>query len=454
MLKHLEVNNFKAWRSLDMELGKVTGLFGTNSSGKSSVLQFLLLLKQTKNATDRGLVLDFGGPDQLVNLGTYEAVVHRGMKQEDIAWTLDWEFPELLTLDVPAGRKDVAYQGTRLRLSARVGLKKSRPSARHMTYRFSDTDFGIGPKLGSPGVFDLESEGGKPRFSFRRNRGRPRDLPGPVKTHRFPDQARTYFQNTSFLSEFESQYEALMDRLFYLGPLREYPQRQYSWSGASPDGVGPRGERTVDAILAATASGEKWRFPSRERKNQTFQKIVGHWLEKLGLIHSFRIEEIKLGSNLYHARVKTAQDSPETMLTDVGFGVSQVLPVLVLLYYVPEGSIVLMEQPEIHLHPSVQSGLADVMLEVAKTREVQIIVESHSEHLLRRFQRHVAEEKVPSSDLRLYFVHTKGGEAELRDLRLNEWGEIGNWPDNFFGDEMGEIAAISKASLKRRIRAS
>ena len=68
MLKRLTVTQFKAWSSLDMRLGKVTGLFGENSSGKSSVLQFLLLLKQTKNATDRGLVLDFGGPNELVNL--------------------------------------------------------------------------------------------------------------------------------------------------------------------------------------------------------------------------------------------------------------------------------------------------------------------------------------------------------------------------------------------------
>ena len=453
MLKHLEVTNFKAWRRLDMQLGKITGLFGTNSSGKSSVLQFLLLLKQTKDATDRRLVLDFGGPNQLVNLGNYEAVVHRGRKQDDIAWTLDWEFTESLTLDVSTGRKDVAYQGDRLRLSAQVGLKDVRPSARHMQYRFSDTDFGIGPKSGSPGVFDLVSEEGKPRFNFHRNRGRPGDLPGPVKTHRFPDEARTYFQNTSFLSEFEAQYESLMDRIFYLGPLREYPQRQYGWSGASPGGVGSRGERTVDAILAAKASGEKWRLPSGTRKNTKFEEIVTYWLDKLGLSEDFQIEEIKSGSNLYHVRVKTAKNSPKTMLTDVGFGVSQVLPVLVLLYYVPERSIVLMEQPEIHLHPSVQSGLADVMVEVAEARQVQIIVESHSEHLLRRFQRHVAEQHVPSSDLKLYFV-TNHGEAELNDLRLNKWGEIENWPDHFFGDEMGEIAAISTASLNRRIGAS
>ena len=108
MLKHLEVNNFKAWRRLDMELGKVTGLFGTNSSGKSSVLQFLLMLKQTKDATDRGLVLDFGGPNQLVNLGTYESIVHRGDEARQTS-TGRWigSFPEPLILDRvdPAGRR-------------------------------------------------------------------------------------------------------------------------------------------------------------------------------------------------------------------------------------------------------------------------------------------------------------------------------------------------------------
>ena len=152
--------------------------------------------------------------------------------------------------------------------------------------------------------------------------------------------------------------------------------------------------------------------------------------------------------------VKTFPSSASTPLTDVGFGVSQVLPVLVLLYYVPEGSTVLMEQPEIHLHPAVQSGLADVMLNVATVRNVQIVVESHSEYLMRRLQRRVAEESASAEDVKLYFVSSKPGEAQVSDLLLNEWGEIENWPDKFFGDEMGEIAAISKASLKRRIEQS
>ena len=453
MLKHLEVTNFKAWHRLRMPFGNVTGLFGENSSGKSSVLQFLLLLKQTKNATDRGLVLDFGGPGELVNLGRYQDLVHRGVDQADIAWTLNWDLESPLKIGDPMGRRTaVLMEGNNLQAGARVGLKGPDLTARQLRYRFAETDFVIDQSEESSGSFNLTSEG-LHSLKFIRNQGRGWALPGPVKTHLFPDQARTYYQNTSFLSQFETAYEALIDRMFYLGPLREHPQREYRWSGASPADVGPRGERSVDAILAATARNERINLEPRYWK-KSFQEMIAYWLHELGLIDSFEVREIAPASSLYQACVRKSRGSPETLLTDVGFGVSQVLPVIVLLYYVPEGSIVLMEQPEIHLHPSVQSGLADVMLAVARRRRVQIIVESHSEHLLRRFQRRAAEGNISSSDMKLYFVSNSDGAAVLNDLQLNEWGQIENWPEHFFGDEMGEVAAISKASLERRIDVS
>ena len=244
-----------------------------------------------------------------------------------------------------------------------------------------------------------------------------------------------------------------MDSIYYLGPLRDYPQREYHWGGSSPDDVGQSGERTVDAILAATRDGEMRSLGYRKRR-MPFQAMIAHWLKKLGLIHEFRFEEIAKGTNLYRAMVKTSRSSVPTALTDVGFGVSQVLPALVLLYYVPKESTVLMEQPEIHLHPCVQSGLADIMLNVAKSRDLQIIVESHSEHLMRRLQRRVAEERASAEDVKLYFVSMSGHGAQHSDLALNEWGEIENWPDNFFGDDLGEITAITEASLRRRLEQS
>jgi predicted ATPase len=240
-------------------------------------------------------------------------------------------------------------------------------------------------------------------------------------------------------------------QLYYLAPLREYPKREYQWSGASPSHVGYRGENTINAILAATFRNETRIIPE-SNEEKPFQEVIAYWLKKLGLIHEFKLKEIAEGTGLFRAIVKKSPESTEAFLTDVGFGVSQVLPALVLLYYIPEGSIILMEQPEIHLHPSVQSGLADVILQVSKQRNIQVIVESHSEHLLQRFQRRIAEEQYPAEDLKLYFCDSKNGESQLVDLKLNEFGEIENYPENFFGDEMAEIAATRRATLKRKIR--
>lgn len=452
MLTRMRIENFKAWREADLTFGKVTGFFGANSAGKSSLFHLLLLLKQTRNATDRGVVLDFGGRRELVNLGTFADVVHLHDEEKVIRWLLEWKLPR--SLKIPHRRirhANPVFEGNRLQARYEVGFGNRGLSPRELAYRFSDVDFLLRRKNSKRRQFELAAD--PPTFTFIRQPGRAWPLPQPIKTHLFPSQVRSYYQNADFLGDFELAYEKLMDSIYYLGPLREYPQREYHWAGSSPEDVGQRGERTIDALLAATIRGETRSLGYRKRR-KSFQGMIAYWLNELGLIREFDLEEIAKGSNLYRAMVKTLPSSVPTLLTDVGFGVSQVLPVLVLLYYVPEGSTVLMEQPEIHLHPAVQSGLADVMLNVATERKVQIVVESHSEHLMRRLQRRVAEETAHAEDVKLYFVSCTRGKARVSDLLLNEWGEIENWPDRFFGDEMGEIAAISKASLKRRIEQS
>ena len=452
MLNRLKLENFKAWREADLTFGKVTGFFGTNSAGKSSLLDLLLLLKQTRNATDRGIALDFGGPAHMVNLGTFADAVHQHEEAEVIRWLLEWTLPEQLTIEDSLGSPNGArFEGHHLQTRCEIGFRDKRLWPGELAYRFNEADFRLQPTARSKQQFELVADA--PDFEFVRNQGRPWPLPQPVKSYLFPSQAKSYFQNADFLGDFELAYENLMDSIYYLGPLREYPRREYHWAGSSPDDVGRRGERTMDAILAATARKETWSRGYRT-KRRSFQAMIAHWLHQLGMIYDFKLEEIATGTNLFRAMVKTSSKTVTTSLTDVGFGVSQVLPVLVLLYYVPEGSTVLMEQPEIHLHPGVQSGLADVMLNVADARNVQIVVESHSEHLMRRLQRRVAERRASSDDVKLYFVSSGRGGAQLSDPLLNEWGEIESWPEKFFGDEMGEIAAITEASLKRRMEQS
>ena len=97
-----------------------------------------------------------------------------------------------------------------------------------------------------------------------------------------------------------------------------------------------------------------------------------------------------------------------------------------------------------------QAGLADVLVNVAQHRQVQIIVESHSEHLLMRLQRRIADETIDGEAVRLLFADVKGGQSELTKLELDMFGVIRNWPNNFMGDAVGELEAAAHARLARR----
>lgn len=444
MLNKIALENFKSWESVQINLGRITAFFGTNSSGKTSILQFLLLMKQTRDATDRALALDLGGP--YVMLGTYRDFIFRHDEGRSFIWRIAWDQADELALVNPIGKRTDAFAKSRnISVESKIASVRGAPTSMFLKYQFDKNTFSLEPKTEGGKEFDLRSGS---TFDFKRTQGRAWQLPGPVKSYGFPDQARTYYQNSEFLAKLVASFEEQMDRTYYLGPLREYPKREYVWTKARPSDVGPKGERAIEAILAATERNEQ-RNLKPKAKNKSFQQMIAYWLREMGLIHEFNVKEIKKGSNIWQALVIARKGAPEVLLTEVGFGVSQVLPVLTLLYYVPEGSTVILEQPEIHLHPLAQAGLADVLANVASHRRIQIIVESHSEHLLLRLQRRVADETIPADFLRMYFADATGGNSKLIDLDVDKYGVIQNWPPDFMGDAVGELEAAAKARISR-----
>lgn len=445
MLESVEISNFKTWKHVYLEFGKLTGLFGTNSSGKSSLIQFLLMLKQTKEATDRGISLDLNG--RLAKLGSFDDIIHDHDLTKTLDWNVQFESNDTIVLQDPSTKRTQSLvRSHRFGLSAEVDGTTLGPVARYLQYRVGDQRFTLSRKRTDNSAFDLKASGSN--FKFVRTPGRAWQLPGPIKSYAFPDQARTYFQNASFLADLETAYEKEVDRIYYLGPLREFPKREYVWGRSRPVDVGVRGELVVDAILAATIDGARHNL-YRKGRLQSFQEIVAYWLKEMGLISGFEIKELAPGSNYYQAVVRVRDDSPPALLTDVGFGVSQVLPIIVLLYYVPEGSTVILEQPEIHLHPLAQSALADLLVNVSTYRGVQVLFESHSEHLLLRIQRRIAEEQVDADDVKIFFTDYSKRRSNLHELEIDEFGQILNWPEHFMGDAFGETLAAEKARLKR-----
>ncbi|MBI5433008.1 MAG: DUF3696 domain-containing protein [Planctomycetes bacterium] len=457
MLTGLDLSNFKAWERIrEMRLARLTGLFGTNSSGKSSILQVLLMLKQTADSPDRQQVLYLGeekSERSLAVFGTFDDLLFKGAKQRSLDLKLSWRtLEELVVADPEDDDAEPILSGSDIAIATSVGEDaQGRLVVDEMAYEFAGCRFAMRPRPSSDGrtqsKYDLSVESGP--FSFKKSQGRPPEgLSPPVKFYGFPDQVRAAYQNAGFLSDLELEFERQMQRTYYLGPLREYPYRDYRWSGTEPMDMGRRGEKVVSALLSAAARGAT--VGKRRGKRQPLEAKVAWWLKELGLIHDFQVEPINKESNLYRVSVRRSKSSARVLLPDVGFGVSQVLPVIVLCFYVPEGSTILLEQPEIHLHPSVQQGLADVFIDAIQTRGVQIIVESHSEHLLRRLQRRVAEGKFNKDDAALYFCETPNGASTLTGLDLDLFGQVRNWPRDFFGNELEDIAKSIEAGRKRR----
>ena len=445
MITELRALNFKSWQdTTTLRFAPLTGIFGANSSGKTSILQVLLMFKQTVESPDRNRVLHFGDDRSLVDFGTFHDLLYTHntdlMLQLDVSWKLS----------KPMHRSSL-FPINNLTFHTEIREENDRPLVERFHYTTDRDEFGMERvrKNKKKGRNQYELIHGD--YSVIRNPGRAWNLPPPVKCYGFPDEASGYYQNLGFLSDFVLAFENLFSQIAYLGPLREYPQRSYIWSGERPQDVGLSGEEAIPALLAARAEGlTSPRLVKVRRSHKPIEQRILEWLQKMELIDSFSLEPIAENRRDYEFRVKKNRTGSEVLITDVGFGVSQLLPVLVLCYYVPEYSTIILEQPEIHLHPKVQSDLADVLIDVVKNRNVQIILESHSEHLLLRLMRRIAEERISADETALYFCQINDGASEIEHLNMDEYGNIRNWPQDFFGDSTGELIKKTRAEMRRR----
>ncbi|MGB8261827.1 MAG: DUF3696 domain-containing protein [Terracidiphilus sp.] len=455
MLTSLRIRNFKAWRDTGIiRLAPLTVFFGTNSSGKSSIGHLLLALKQTALATDRKRALHLGDANTLIDLGTLSDCIFGHDLASSLEFELTWNLPKTITVRDLHDRSR-AFAGNALSLRSTLKAdKKEQPEIQGFQYSLRD---------GSHAVLDVRHElngGGRWALSAEPYRfvqavGRKWDLTEPEKFYRVSETSISRYQNAGFLADFALETERMLSGISYLGPLREHPRRIYQWSGDTPEDVGQTGKFAVAAILAAEQAGRKLNR-GHKKSRRSFVEFIAEWLKDMNVIHSFSVRPVAEGRKEFEVLLKVQEWSPEVKITDVGFGVSQVLPALVQAFCCLPHSTVWMEQPEIHLHPQVQSDLADVFISAVKAYErgaekkVQLIIESHSEHFLTRLQRRVAEEKIAPHEVAIYFCKNTAEGTTLDPLDLNLFGEIKNWPENFFGDQMTDLTERVKAAALRK----
>jgi hypothetical protein len=423
MLLNLTLRNFKIWRTTGViRLAPVTLLLGTNSSGKSSIIQSLLLIRQTVRSKEPNVSLHFGveGTSDSVALGQFDDVHCRHSPDNDIEIEFSWS---------PLGLASQAYT------FSGAYRKDSAGAAVVFQLRLGQGAKGFAVSRQGKGAFRLTlGDQSKPLASSR-------DF-HPQNSFTF--SAATLAKLPSLdAAEVRNAGSALLEelaRVIYLGPVRQLARRHYQWDGVPPSSLGDDGDKAIDALIASGLLAKKGK-PGGQLFNQTAE-----WLKEMGLATGLDVKRLG-NSALYELFV--LGDHSRSNLKDVGVGVSQVLPVIVACLYAAPGHIVIVEEPESHLHPLAQSILAELFVRVAAQRNIQVIAETHSEHLFRRMQTLIAKGDIPASHCAPYFVERDGSQAHLRELEVDPYGRIKNWPKNFFGDSLGETKVQTETMLMK-----
>lgn len=255
------------------------------------------------------------------------------------------------------------------------------------------------------------------------------------------------------LREFCEQVQHfLAHSVHHLGPLRFDPQVVYTTAPiASPGFIGAKGEYCA-AVLQS--SGSSWvevplPGPKSSVRRVRLQEAVDRWAAELQIGTSFlTTDQGRLGIQLSTRQTGLDLDLD---LTSVGTGVSQLLPVLVMCLQAPRGSLLLIEQPELHLNPGVQQRLADFLLAIA-TSGRQLIVETHSDYLVSRLRRRTVEDTTDTVHKRiaLVFAERTGNATTYRTVKPAVDGSMTEWPAGFFDEAAAESESILKALLDRR----
>lgn len=482
----------------DIELKPITVFVGRNSSGKSSLVRFPVVLAQTFMEETISPIV-FNGKQ--VDYGNFEDVVHEH-EGDELGFEVSINFEDLLKnraksffaltfLSSDSSLKK--FQRVTLKVTLKVSENKSIALKELFIFHKKELFFEILAtsnftySIKTYGLFEdkkftLKDEpityatvySGLDEFipnfdlffatnkkSFNRmvlsilekqtilNEGEKAEISNFISNYYFRQAdlqidsknqnilyANKLLNTLSFLHEimavFSDYFNFYHKDLFYIGPFRNNPERTYRNTENIKNNVGKNGENT-SMLLRQTKNNEN---PSFQKVNKWFQSAMGYHIN---------VEDIA-DSNYFRIKVAKDKHSKGDNLIDVGYGISQILPIVTQLYYKNhhngngnrqnQAAMYVIEQPEIHLHPNAQAELGNLFVEKISDKKTKILVETHSEHFIRRLQSLVAnpENDFNVEDVAIYYIDMPvSGKSTVKKMEMNEMGQFKTpWPSGFF----------------------
>jgi len=481
MLKAIEIENFKGFRKRQrIDLVPITLVFGANSAGKSSFFHALFFLREMFATGTVNLdQLDFYS--DRIDLGGFANVVHNHETINDICFRLVFSVDEdedayfgreignfqlpcsnSLTIDL-----EIGFVGLEVAIVKRFALWFDHEQALELRVldRGSKEELNVALTVNMSVLAKWLID-----IPYYKSSDEQRVFQLSMPSGGFPTRNAIYPSFDEFngydygddeddeddysneiLFQCQATFNAAIgyvrkyfDDFIYVGPLREVPPSEYQTQQISACNW-EKGLRAWDELRTNEIEGHHDLLLNTNR-----------WLERLGVGFRIRLDaRIGVHSGLSKQGAiriiqihKNGADGPLLRLQDVGCGISQVVPVVVALL-LPRHKTLLVEQPEIHLHPRLQTELGDLFIGTCD-ENTHTIVETHSEHLILRLLRRIretSEGELPQGvtglfpdDVAVQYFQTSPGGTKVSRLRINAEGEfIDAWPFGFFDERIGEL---------------
>jgi len=374
MISQVDLRHFKCFESLRLPLQPLTLLSGSNASGKSSVMQALALLHQTIRENERASRLMLNG--NCIRLGTAKDVIDKDCGRQGVNISIS---------DAEDAQVDWEFEGGRHDMSLAVRRVEAR-SAEGKNWH-DDGD-------------------------------------GPLR-HLLPDDA---YAHLSALIEG-------LHGLTYLTAERLGPREQYSLSDPELTfAVGSRGENAASALYSRETQQvlEKLAVPGVPRAlYRQVEAWMGRFFPDFGLeVHrGSRSDNLTLG-------IRTSLEPDYHRPVHAGFGITQAFPIVVAALSAGKDEFLLIENPESHLHPAAQGAIGEFLSLVASAG-VQVLVETHSDHVLNGIRRAVRDGTLSCREVALYFFRQRdqalaSGKSQVESMLIDRDGNIDTWPSGFF----------------------
>jgi predicted ATPase len=374
MLNFLRIQNFKAFEDVSLQFKPLTLMAGLNGMGKSSVLQSLLLLRQSyeQRLLRRGLALN----GDLVKIGTAKDALFEKAESDDISFELGFKPESIENLRW-------IYQCDRKSDVIKTKHAPTISNDLHDLCLFNDYFHYLqSERLGPRTVSEMSDYLVRQHFQI--------GISGEYTAH--------------FLATFGNEQIHLMDR------HRKYPDRDEIPKTSHPQAKSLLLKDQVEAWMGEISPGTQIKISSNPD------------IDLMSLQYSFVMG--KDVSNPYRA-------------TNVGFGISYTLPIVVAVLASSPGSLILIENPEAHLHPRGQSKIGE-LLALAASYGIQIIIETHSDHVLNGIRVAVHGGKIKPDDVQLHYfqrtVNRERASTEVISPKIDRNGRIDRWPDGFFDE--------------------